>query len=377
MADKEHLKILKQGVKVWNKWRMDNPDTKPHLSKANLNRANLSKANLIGANLFEANLMGAYLSGAYLNGANLSGVYLSSADLFQVNLSKANLFKANLFGANLSRAYLFKANLIEANLIGADLSRAYLIGVNLTGSDLTRAKLTGAKIHKANLRATNLSKAYLIGADLSGADLIRADLSETNISGANLYDTARDDWKIDDIICDYAFFDPAAAERVPKDRSFKHGEFEELFKTLPTVEYHFDHAFSPAAAVLMDQVAEKIRLKHPEFELKLTAFYAHGRPSATFTVLHKEYVENAFKKIKQEYESRRKLLGDREDDLMNLMSVLTQNPQIIDAEAIQDVIQNGNEEQQAEDTWKNAAETPSPAEETGGNAGRLIPAPNE
>lgn len=34
MANKEHLKILKQGVEVWNKWRKENPHIKPDLGRA-------------------------------------------------------------------------------------------------------------------------------------------------------------------------------------------------------------------------------------------------------------------------------------------------------------------------------------------------------
>jgi hypothetical protein len=36
MANEEHVKILKQGVNVRNKWREENPDVKPDLSKAKL-----------------------------------------------------------------------------------------------------------------------------------------------------------------------------------------------------------------------------------------------------------------------------------------------------------------------------------------------------
>ena len=45
MANEEHLKILKQGVEQWNKWRLENA-IKPDLSGANLSGANLSGANL-------------------------------------------------------------------------------------------------------------------------------------------------------------------------------------------------------------------------------------------------------------------------------------------------------------------------------------------
>ena len=53
MANEEHLKILKQGVEAWNKWREKNPQITPDLSKADLYTADLT-----GANLYKANLSG-------------------------------------------------------------------------------------------------------------------------------------------------------------------------------------------------------------------------------------------------------------------------------------------------------------------------------
>src|SRR5437764_565526 len=73
MANEEHLKILKEGVEAWNRWRQGNeviPDLigadliGAHLSSANLNRANLSSANLQYANLHQAKLSGANLENA-------------------------------------------------------------------------------------------------------------------------------------------------------------------------------------------------------------------------------------------------------------------------------------------------------------------------
>ena len=48
MANEEHLKIHKQGVEQWNKWREENSIT-PDLSGAHLIGANLSGTNLIDA----------------------------------------------------------------------------------------------------------------------------------------------------------------------------------------------------------------------------------------------------------------------------------------------------------------------------------------
>ena len=41
MADEEQLRILKQGVKAWNDWRKQAPDTRVDLRKANLSGTNL------------------------------------------------------------------------------------------------------------------------------------------------------------------------------------------------------------------------------------------------------------------------------------------------------------------------------------------------
>ncbi|MGH7453903.1 MAG: toll/interleukin-1 receptor domain-containing protein [bacterium] len=121
MANKEHLKILKQGVDAWNKWRSKSQKVKPNLRHANLTAAFLSKADLAGTNLSGADLSGANLTRASLLGADLAGANLSSATLLGVDL-----LTANLSGANLSGAWLAHANLSGADLAGTDLSGASL-----------------------------------------------------------------------------------------------------------------------------------------------------------------------------------------------------------------------------------------------------------
>jgi CheY-like chemotaxis protein len=173
MADEEHLKILKQGVEVWNRWREENIDLTPDLSYADLNRANLSKANLSRADLSEASLSGANLEGASLREANLNRAKLNGADLNRANLSKANLSQADLSAARLIEADLSAAHLNRADLSAAHLSRADLSGADLSYADLFRADLSQADLSRADLRRANLQKA--IAGTTMFADL---DLSE-------------------------------------------------------------------------------------------------------------------------------------------------------------------------------------------------------
>jgi TIR domain/Pentapeptide repeats (8 copies) len=123
MANEEHLARLKQGVVVWNQWRVTIFDRETFirldLTEADLCGVNLGAADLCRVNLTGANLTGANLAGANLSGANLTGAKPHAADLRGVNFAGANLTGANLAGTDLR-----VANLTGANLTGADLSRA-------------------------------------------------------------------------------------------------------------------------------------------------------------------------------------------------------------------------------------------------------------
>jgi len=182
MPDPEHVKIIEQGVEIWNQWRIDHPNIKPDLTRAKLPEANLFKANFRIADLTEAQLNRANLLWADLSGARLAHANLSHADL-----SQARMIRCRLNGACLREAYLFRANLREADLSEADLSMANLLQGNLRKANLLRARLS-----RTDLSGANLSEANLSFADLSMTDLTEAKLIGTNFFGSNLSEVVFD-----------------------------------------------------------------------------------------------------------------------------------------------------------------------------------------
>lgn len=292
MANEAQLSILKQGVEAWNQWREAYPDEVIDLSGAKLNRAKLEKVNLSKVNLKEADLTGADLREADLHGADLGGTNLHRADLRLSKLQGAKLCWTDLSYAYLTVANLHNANLHKANLYNAHLDRAYLCNTNLYEAVLQEARL------------------------------IHANLSQATLTGTCLYGTARDDWQIDRIICEYVFWDAGSKERTPKDRDFRPGEFEELYKQLPTFEYVFEHGFTPLDAVVMDRIVQAINEQHPEFELKLDSFQSRGQPHAKFTVLHKEHVEAAKQQVTINYESRITSLEGKVEQLTQMFALV-------------------------------------------------------
>jgi uncharacterized protein YjbI with pentapeptide repeats len=141
MTNLEQLEILKQGVRVWNRWRAENPGVD----------INLSGSDLYGVDLGGANLNGANLERAFLEKANLVKADLLGANLSQANLIDARLFEANLTGANLSRANLFGADLMGANLSAADMTGATLANAILANARIDKAKVSGSWVYAANV----------------------------------------------------------------------------------------------------------------------------------------------------------------------------------------------------------------------------------
>jgi len=337
MANPEHLKILKQGVKAWNEWRRVNKRKRiqPDLKGAEMSDVDLHKADLNNTNLSRANLSGVDLGGDHLIMANLSGANLEGAYLLGANLCRANLSGANLKRADLSEAMLNDANLRDANLNSANLNYVDLLSADLGGADLGRVNMVSGKLMFANLVGTNLMKAcmrvsVLVGAKMQKANLRNADLRYCNLvctdlagsilSGAKLYGTSRDDWVIKDIECKYVYWDEDGKNRSPKDRDLKPGEFERLYAALPTIEYVFENGMSPIDPLIMDRVVQAIREREPEFDIKIDSINARGlAPSIKFTVQHEEYKERALEAVQKGYDERIKRLEAEKDRLYDLL----------------------------------------------------------
>lgn len=143
MANEEHVKLLKRGVIAWNKWRENNPDAVPDLSRTKLRGIDLSNVNKI----------------------------------VRKNRVTHNIpYKVNLSGANISAADLTFANLRIGSFVGANLNGSLLMGANFTMADLRDATFDGAYLGFANFSQarfhnTDFSNAMVEHTVFSGNDL--------------------------------------------------------------------------------------------------------------------------------------------------------------------------------------------------------------
>ncbi len=130
MADKELVRILREGPKEWNRWRSEHPAVRPDLRGAYLREVDLSGAHLNGADLSRADCGGADFGATSLKEADLSGAHLSGADLWGADLRGADLRGAKLDGAHLN----------GADLCGADLRGTMFGWTVFSDMDLSEVK---------------------------------------------------------------------------------------------------------------------------------------------------------------------------------------------------------------------------------------------
>src|SRR2546430_2100813 len=112
MANQEQLELLKQGVPVWNDWRMQNPDISPDLSAADLRSSHLRKAARSWVILCETSRCRRSSSGSRPRRAKRGGArWLTGVSLTEISLTRIDLSGANLSGANLTRTVVGETNL--------------------------------------------------------------------------------------------------------------------------------------------------------------------------------------------------------------------------------------------------------------------------
>lgn len=140
MANPEHLNILKQGVKIWNRWRGENPDAAPDLRGSDLEGADLQKANLDKTDLRHALLRNAQMTGAKLTGAKFRGANLDGADLQNADLTEANFRRAEVRNVNLSGSDLADADFRHADLQGTSFNNVRMYETDLADVDLKQAR---------------------------------------------------------------------------------------------------------------------------------------------------------------------------------------------------------------------------------------------
>jgi len=232
MADQEQLKILKQGVEVWNKWRIINPNMPVNLASINLSGMDLQKANLSGCNL-----RGVNLTNANLVGANFIQAFLFQANLNQADLTRAILREAFLYEVSLNEALLYKTNFSESRARKVNFNGAILDSAIFGYMDLSKADGLDEAFHR-NVSTVGTDTLYLSKGKIPDKFLRGCGLSDWEIESAKLYNPELSNEEINQILY-----------RMYEIRAYQPLQISPLF-----ISYsHTDSAFVDSIEVLLNE----------------------------------------------------------------------------------------------------------------------------
>ena len=169
------------------------------------------------------------------NGVNFSGSFFI----------KCSFKRANLDSVNFSRCYISECNFLGLCAVQCDFSGSILhkpefkfsnlIGCYFQDSRIEEGCFEGAILDVASFSNTNADLCIFLGcfarrtdftnANLACSVLTSSDFSDALLTGVRLYGTARTDWCIENVKCDYVYWDRVGKERFPLNNDFADGEF--------------------------------------------------------------------------------------------------------------------------------------------------------
>jgi len=357
MASPEHVEIVKGGRTCIEEWRtvhgwcavldlshadlqgvsLQHADlrranlTHANLSKAILQEANLEQARLIKANLtftnvFNANLSGANMKAALCKETNLNcsvleyaylgRVVFLSAQLDYVNLRKAYLRYAVAKASSFRAAILRGTRFTQSEITDCDFSRADCSGTDLSRAKIFRSRFVEAKCIGVKFNMSLINNSDFTKADCTDADFGRARVQKCHFLGANLrkanldairmYGTETAEWDITAVQC-RRFFTYVNGRwiRLPHSGKLALGEFEDRFKSRPTIEFLFEQGMNALAPAILGAAIDQANSEHPKAGLRLLSIDARGGlPRAIIEIAQKVSKEDALALVTACYQQK-------------------------------------------------------------------------
>jgi len=395
MANPEHVEIVKAGKKAIDEW-WKNHSAKEIKDKFPFRLQNVSfdltGADLRGlvlhdAKLACANFVRANLAQADFSGSDLRNSYFYRLDLRQVNFTKTCLKDAHMEGADLERQLLLETNLDGAYLYGACLRRVHIEDCSLQrvgmseanlrdvriynsslhdswfyGAKMNRARIFGCSLFACKMQRVDLRRAFFYGVQLSKAELMDADFRDAVLRDVQLYETdlsrakldgidfhgiTTDKWTIDSVSCTH-FFTGSSLDlnnrhqrRIPHNGHLQEGEFEDRFKSRPTIEFIFEHGMPAFGPALLGIAVDQANLENPESSLRILSIDARGGiPRAVIEIAEKVSKKNALALVdayyQQKFAQMQKEIESLKDDKQALLCNTSQRILLPAMESLED-----------------------------------------
>lgn len=221
----------------------------PSLAGCNLQDADFSNAELPEGLSFEMS----YLYSSSFENSTLTGVHFSGCNMERCNFSGATAKRCLFF-----HTFLSYSEFIDSTLINCWFDKSEIGVTTFYNATIIKTSFQYTDLSESNFSDCRTTNTNFTGADLTRSMLVRVGFSDATLTGAYLYGTARSDWNIEGIECQYVYWDENGKERFPPNRDFRDGEFEKLYKKYDEFSYVFENGITPFHITLVSHVVKEI-----------------------------------------------------------------------------------------------------------------------
>lgn len=298
MANPEHVKIVRAGKKAIGKWWGENQD---RLDKIPPN----SRVS------FD------------LKNADLRGIGLDLCDLSFANLEGADM-------SDFSNYHLHGVNFIGATLFNIKITHAVITNCDFTHAKIDLCKFNHLLFDNCNFHATTLYKVNFCDSSLTECLFTNAILSNCDLNGITIGNCGIDSWELINNNCEYFFSENQFGRyRIPENGFLAPGEFEDRFKTRPTIEFMFKHGMPALGPAVLDLAISQANMEKPKAGFRLLDITARGGiPRAIIEITQKISKEDALGLVSACYHQKlgqmQKEIEGLRNDKNSLLTVMSQ-----------------------------------------------------
>lgn len=229
---------------------------------------------------------GASFREALLDNASFTRTKLSGVDFSRCVLNVCKFAYSDLYDCNFEFVVMEDSEFYSTDLVECSFNRAVFTSAKFFNVDMSKSSFRHAHFDLSKLYNVTATDADFTDANFSAASLMKTDFSHSVLTGILLHASARSNWKIEDVECEYVYWDEYGRERFPHDRDFEKNQFANENKEYPEFSYTFKEAITPFDLYFATYIVKKINAAGVGVKIRVKDLSVHGlNPTMNFIMI--------------------------------------------------------------------------------------------
>ncbi len=246
---------------------------------------------------------------------SLKGAILSRTTFYKAKIHSADFTKCELKNCNFSRSKISNSSFLQAKLTASRFDyttlnecifeRIYSVeGLSFQSSNMQDVTFANAVLAFSNFSHCRALDIDFTNTRLRGSVFLRASITRSTFTGAVLYGTARTDWMIRYIKCEYVYWDKRGKEKFPPQRDYENGEFTTENRQYTEFSYTFKEGITPFDLAFATHIVNELNKADLGFEIQIKDVSVFGlNPTLNFIMLsgeqNRDKAKNTFKTVRE------------------------------------------------------------------------------